>query len=412
MIEDRKIVIVVCDGLADLPIAELKMRTPLERAKKYHLDRLMNNGEFGMVNNTPKGMPIASDISMLSILGYNPLECYPGRGAIEAVGQGLNIPFGSSVFRCNFITSDPKTNQIVEPTAGRISSKESKELIDYLNLHLGSNYANFHHGRSYRNLFIINEEFEQLNLVTPHDLIGHKIEDHLPENKGGKIIEYINNSKELLKNHEINLKRRDKGLHEANMIWFWGQGNYFELPSITKMHNLNGAVISAVDAVRGVAKAVGMDVLDVPGITGYVDTDYQAKVNYATEALHRYDLVYLHLQATDEISHEGDYVNKIHTIEKIDSKVIKPLIDRIEQLGISYKLVFLPDHITSCTTKMHEEGPVPFVIFDGKYRNRNNLYEYNETVCRDKGKYNIEVGSDLFNEYILKNNDVTRIEVT
>jgi 2,3-bisphosphoglycerate-independent phosphoglycerate mutase len=359
----RKIVkyaIIIPDGAADVPLEELGGRTPLQAAKKPHLDWISSNGKCGTVRTIPRNMECGSDVAMLSVLGYDPRQYYSGRAPLEAAARGLEVGPEDWVFRCNFVTV---IDGIMEDhSAGHISTEEGAALIAELNRHIGHERIKFHPGVSYRHLMTLKGE---VNVTTtpPHDILGQPIADHLPRGPGSEVLAtLIQRSAAILGGHEVNQVRRDLGENLATHIWLWGQGKMPQLPRFADRFNVKGAAIAAVDLVRGLARLVGWDCPEVPGATGFVNTNYAGKGQAAIAALSDHDLVVVHIEGPDEASHQNDVKGKVHAIEQIDRHIVGPVLEHLATFKDSWRILVLPDHPTPSARRTHTPDPVPFAI--------------------------------------------------
>lgn len=368
-----KYAVIVPDGLGDWPIPELGNKTPLEAANTPHLDRLARNGILGTLETAPPGMYPGSDVCGLSLMGYDPKECYTGRAPLEAASLGIEARDGEKVFRCNLVTA--KGDLLEDYSAGHISTEEAKGLIAKINQALGTKDLKFFPGKRYRHILLCKRggDFE-VETAPPHDIQGQRFEPYLPQGKGAEIFrELILKSREILKGHP-----------RANMIWLWGGGVRPQLePFQEKFKGIKGGVISAVDLLQGLGYFVGWKVIQVPGATGYFDTDYEAKARYAIEALKELDLIYVHVEATDEAGHSGLPKEKVKAVERIDEAIVGPLVSHLEKQG-GYRLFVAPDHYTPCAKKTHIPDPVPFIFAgsDVKIRSGKN---YTEAQARSTG---------------------------
>jgi len=390
-----KYVVILGDGMADYKIEKLGNKTPLQVAKKPNMDFIAKNGICGMLKTIPDGFEPGSDVANLSILGYDVKKCYTGRAPIEAASMGINLKDDDVAFRCNFITEE---NEILKDySAGHITNEEGRILINLLNEKLSDKLkeinGKFYAGVSYRNIFVCNvKNINPKNIVCvpPHNIIGQKIEKNLiiaKNNKEENFVKILNNimlkSLEILEESEINTKRKKEGKNLANMIWLWGQGKKPEIQLFKEKYGLNGAVISAVDLIKGIGKLTGMDVINVEGATGLWNTNYDGKADACINALKDHDFVYVHVEATDEAGHAGDLNLKILCIENLD-RMIGKILREIKENKIAAKIAVLPDHPTPIKIKTHTSDPVPFAIYNG---NKNdNVEKFDEEECK-KGKY-------------------------
>ena len=355
-----KYAIIIPDGAADLPLAELDGRTPLQAAAKPTMDQVASMGKIGTVRTVPKGMAPGSDVAILSLMGYNPKLIYTGRAPLEAAAQGLTVSPDEWIFRCNLVTI---VDGLMEDySAGHISSEEARHLIKELNDKLQATGAKFHPGVGYRHLMMLAGEFD-LATTPPHDILGQPADKHLPTGTGAeRLISLMQRSQTILAEHEVNAVRRDLGENPASSIWLWGQGKMPTLESFRKKFGISAAVITAVDLVRGIAALAGMDRIEVEGATGYIDTNYVGKGQAAVEALDDHDLVVVHVEATDECGHNAEAVEKTKALEEIDRYIVAPVLKRLQQEGDQWRLLISPDHPTPCALRTHTGEPVPFAI--------------------------------------------------
>lgn len=357
-----KYCLIVPDGMADFPVSRLKGQTPLEVARTPNMDRAAAEGLLGQARTIPGRMTPGSDVAIMSVMGYDPREYYTGRGPLEAADMGIELGEDDWAVRCNLVTADG--GAIVDFSAGHITNPEAELLIQVLNKELGTETISFHAGTSYRHLMLYRGE-EPLGVETmpPHDIMGQPIVENLPRGRLAEmLIDLMDRSMGLLDDHEVNQVRRDLGKNPANMIWLWGQGKRPAMEPFVEKYGRKGAIISAVNLVRGMGRLLGWDVIRVPGATGYTDTDYAAKGRHAVEALARFDLVFVHIEAPDEASHEGDVGAKVRAIERVDSAVVGPVMDAVATHP-GLRLLVLPDHVTSVESRKHERGLVPFAMW-------------------------------------------------
>ena len=354
-----KYAVLVGDGMADYPLKELDGRTPLEVAKTENMDEIARQGQIGLARMIPPGFPPGSDIAILSILGYNPKQYYTGRAPLEAARLGIELGEGEVAFRCNLITVDKGC--ITDYSGGHISSGEAAELVRFLDQQLGTQSIKFYPGVSYRHICVMRDsQLMQLNCTPPHDVIGELIERNLPRGKGARqLIALMQRSYELLSSHDINKARINRGQNPANMIWLWGQGSSPQMPPFRERFGIGGGVISAVDLVKGIAKLIGLEPIEVPGATGYYDTDYKAKADYALRCLREEDFIFVHVEAPDEASHNADLKEKIKAIENFDYLIVGPIKRRLYEQP-AFRILVLPDHLTPISLRTHADDPVPF----------------------------------------------------
>jgi 2,3-bisphosphoglycerate-independent phosphoglycerate mutase len=360
-----KIVIVIPDGCADEPQASLGNRTPLQAAKMPHAARLAREGRVGRANNVPPGLTPASDVATLSLFGYDPLQFYTGRAPLEAAALGVQLGPHDWAIRCNLVTVEDEA--LRDFTAGHVSSAEGKALLDTVRQALGSPEREFVSGVSYRNLLVYRGRGpgpfgKDTRTQAPHDIPDRPIADYLPAGPGAEILrDLMQRSRPLFADHPVNRRRVAQGQRPATQIWLWGQGQAPALPPFRTQYGPRGVILTGVDLVRGVGALLGWDRLDVPGVTDYLDNDYAAQGKAAVEALDRYDLVCVHVEAPDEASHEGKVEAKIEALERIDEHVVGPLRAALDRYKV-WRMLVSPDHPTPVRTRAHAHGFVPFVI--------------------------------------------------
>ncbi len=377
-----KYLVLVGDGMSDRPLAELNGQTPLEVAKIPNINFLAKNGRVGLSHTIPKGMEPGSDVANLAILGYNPAKYYSGRGSVEAANLGIKLEESEIAFRVNLVTSTDNT--LIDYSSGHISTKEAGILIKFLDEKLGSELVRFYPGVSYRHIAVFRsninfqaKDLMKLKCVPPHNITGGKISENLPKGKYAEIlVDLMQKSKELLEKHDINKVRIDLKENPANMIWFWGQGQAPMIPSFKNEFGVTGSVISAVDLIKGLGKIVGLESINVPGATGYYDTDYAAKGKYAIESLAKKDFVFVHVEAPDEAGHNGDLRAKIGAIENFDKFVVGAALDYAKNKK-DVRILVMPDHATPISIKTHASDPVPFVIW-GNGIDKGDISVYTE----------------------------------
>jgi len=366
-----KYVVIVGDGMADYPVEDLKGKTPLMVAKTPHMDWLARHGEIGLVRTIPDGFNPGSEIANLSIFGYDPIRYYTGRGPLEAASLGVRLESDDLAFRCNLVTLKGDGNKTImeDFSAGHISDEEAKQIILDLDQAMGTNDIQFYPGVSYRHLTVLKDgatkysNLEKLELTPPHDIIGQEISPFLPKKgRGDQILSLMSESQRLLKNHPINLVREAKGLTPANSIWLWGQGRSPQMTTLKGRFGVEGYVISAVHLLRGIGILAGLEVLEVPGATGYFDTNYDGKAQYALRGLKEKDFVYVHVEAPDEAGHMGDLRLKIESIEAFDEKIVGAILKGMSDFE-RYRILVLPDHPTPLSVRTHTADPVPYVIY-------------------------------------------------
>ena len=403
-----KYVIFIPDGSSDYPIKELGDKTPLEVAKTPNIDKLAKKGIGGFTNNVPEEFTPGSDVANMSIFGYNPASSYTGRGPLEAGSMGIDTTENDVIFRCNTITEED--NKIADFNAGHISSEEAEVLINSLNQYFNEKYddfkGKFYPGISYRHLFVYSLDNEKdtkildnLETIPPHDMVGGDIDENSSWNQdiAIEIKEIMKESQEVLENHEINKKRIEQGKNPANMVWLWGQGTTPTLPNFKETYGLNGAVITGVDLLKGIAVFAGLDVVDVPGATGFFDTDYKAKGEYGVKTLEDHDLLLIHIEAPDEAGHAKDINEKIKALERIDEFIVGPILDSLE--GQDYKIAILPDHPTPISVGTHTHDDVPIVIYSTTSDITDDVERFTEKEV-EKGILANKEGFNLINRLI------------
>ncbi len=384
-----KLIVILGDGMADLPLVELQGRTPLEVADKPNMDRLAREGRSGLALTVPDGFPPGSDVANLSVAGYDPRRFYTGRAPLEAASMGVHLEKGDIAFRCNLVTIDDGI--MIDYSAGHISTEEARELIEALRPLMPK--ERLYAGVSYRHLLVL-EKGAGAVCTPPHDISDQPVAGYLPQGVEAEVLlELMEGAKSVLARHPVNLKRIRENKRPANAIWLWGQGPRPSMPSFLDLYGLTGAMISAVDLLRGIGVYAGLEVIDVPGATGTIDTNYSGKVNGAIDALLRHDFAYLHIEAPDEASHEGDLDQKIRAIELLDQLVVGPVVDRLEKSKEDWRILLLPDHATPISIKTHSRDPVPFVIM-GKGIEPDDVDRFNEQSAK-KGGYGRVDATDL-----------------
>jgi 2,3-bisphosphoglycerate-independent phosphoglycerate mutase len=390
-----KYVILVGDGMGDYPIPELGGRTPLEAAATPHLDELARQGELGLARTIPPGMEPGSDIANLAIMGYEPARYHTGRAPLEAAALGVTLKADEVAFRCNLVTLRPENSRLImaDYSAGHIDSAEARLLIAALEAALGRDGRHFYPGVSYRHLLVWTEGKADWRTYPPHDHSGQDVSPLMDlAGPARPLWELVRASWPVLRDHEVNRRRRAAGKQPATSIWLWGQGRPPKLPTLHERYGLKGAVISAVDLIKGIGIYAGLDPITVPGATGYLDTNYEGKVTATLEALEEVDLVYLHVEAPDEAGHSGELKLKLQAINDFDEQVVGPLRLGLKSLG-SHRLLVLCDHLTPLIARTHTPEPVPFILFDSRHaRNQNRVYS--EAAARATGLL-LEQGADL-----------------
>ncbi len=401
-----KYVIIVGDGMADYPIQSLGGRTPLMVARTPHMDWMAKQGEIGLVRTIPDGFNPGSEIANLSIFGYDPIRYYTGRGPLEAASLGVKLADDDIAFRCNLVTLKFQGNKIVmeDFSAGHITDGEAKKVILDLNKEMATNEIRFYSGLSYRHLMVLKNgaakfsNLEKLELTPPHDIIGKEITTLLSQMKE-PVLALMNESQKLLKSHPINLARESKGLPPANSIWLWGQGRSPRMITLKERFGMDGYVISAVHLIKGIGILAGLEVLEVPGITGYFDTNYDGKAQYAMRGLKEKDFVYVHVEAPDEAGHMGNPKLKIEAIEAFDEKIVGPILEGMKDFR-RYKVLVLPDHPTPLSVRTHTADPVPYVIYSNEDGATSFHGETFDEVSAGRSGILIEKGFELVERFL------------
>jgi 2,3-bisphosphoglycerate-independent phosphoglycerate mutase len=395
-----KYVILLGDGMADYPIADLDGKTPLECAKTPHMDRLSRNGTVGLIDTIPEGKTPGSDVANLAVLGYDPQKYHTGRGPLEAASMGVVLNPGDMAFRCNLVTLNKDMSVIEDFNAEHITSEEAHDIIDYINKHLGSPLFTFYPGVGYRHLLVWKNATCDLTTTPPHDTVGEKIAGNLPRGNGAEeIIGLMKKSQELLRDHPVNIARIARGKRPANSIWLWGEGRAPAMEPLTKRFNITGGMISAVDLLKGIGVYAGLDIIHVEGATGYIDTDYAGKAQCALKFLREHDFVFVHVEAPDEMGHEGNIAGKIKSIEDFDEKVVGTIVSGIQELG-DFRIAVLSDHPTPIALRTHTADPSPFVVFSSKENeNIKNANCFGEKEAKDTGLI-VSPGHEFIDHFI------------
>ncbi len=390
-----KYIILVGDGMGDYPIEELGGRTPLEAARTPHLDELARQGELGLARTIPPGMEPGSDIANLAIMGYDPARYHTGRAPLEAAALGVALKPEEVAFRCNLVTLRREDAGLFmeDYSAGHIASEDARELIIALDAALGRDGRRFYPGVSYRHLLVWSQGQSHWRTYPPHDWTGREVGRLMAaDGPEAPLWELIRASWPILKDQEVNRRRREKGERPATSIWLWGQGRPPQVPTLKERFGLTGAVISAVDLIRGIGLYAGLRPILVPGATGYLDTNYAGKVGAALEALKEMDLVFIHVEAPDEAGHSGELPLKLQAIEDFDAKVVGPLMAGLKGLG-DHRVLALCDHLTPIALRTHTSEPVPFVLYDSRTPGDGHQ-SYTETEAGKTGLL-LEQAADL-----------------
>lgn len=396
-----KYVVILGDGMADEPLEVLGNKTPLEYANTPTLDMLSPKSELGLCHTIPEGMKPGSDVANMSVLGYDSRANYSGRSPLEALSIGVPMKDTDIAFRCNIvsITDDPalsfEEQTIIDHSSSEISTEDCAILLEAVRRELEDDEFKFYLGTSYRHC-LIQDHGQVIDLVQPHDVLGTTIGQHLPT---GRFAQMMERSFEILKNHPLNIERKKQGLNPANCCWFWGAGTKPTLGSFEDKTGKKGMMISAVDLLKGIAVGTGMGVASVKGATGGLETNYEGKVQAALDALKEgYDLAYIHVEAPDEMGHQGSVERKVKAIEYLDERVIKPIYESLKDEGADFKLLITPDHPTPIRLRTHTNAPVPYLIYDSTSEQANS-WHYNEREAGLSGNY-ISVGHELMGHFL------------
>ncbi|MBC8415079.1 MAG: cofactor-independent phosphoglycerate mutase [Candidatus Cloacimonetes bacterium] len=399
-----KYIIILGDGMSDRPIEKLGNKTPLMVADIPNIDKLCKWGRCGLFQTIPKDMPPGSEVANLAVLGYDVRKVYQGRGVLEGASIGVEIAPTDLVMRCNLLCIEDE--KIKNHSAGHISSEESHILIKFLNKNLADDVIRFYSGFSFRHILVVKNGINDLKFTPPHDVPGTPFKDVLIKSTSEKgketaklLNELILKSQELLKDHPVNTKRMAKGKDPANSVWFWSAGYKPQMRTLKDKFGVTGAVISAVDIIKGLGIFAGMDVIEVEGATGLTDTNYEGKAEAAIEAIKTHDLVYLHVEATDEAGHAGDVDLKIKALEYLDKRVVKYIIEETSKMKEQVTIAVLPDHSTPCEVRTHTHDPVPFIIYNPNLQ-PDDVTEYNEDSCK-KGSFGL-IREDEFMRTLLR----------
>ena len=395
-----KYLVLLCDGMADTPFPSLEDKTPMQLAKKPYMDRLAKTSLVGLCRTVADGLKPGSDVANLSVLGYDPLVSYTGRSPLEAASIGIDLKDSDVTLRCNLVTlSDEKDfskRRMVDYCAGDISTAEAEEIIKTVEEELGNEKYKFFAGVSYRHCLVVDNGTVQLGEMTPpHDISGKVIGEYLSQHANAQpLLDLMKKSVDILKDHPVNIARREKGLNEANAIWLWGEGTKPIVENFKGKNGITGCIVSAVDLLKGIGKCADMETPDVEGATGYLDTDFEGKTGAGIASFKNgTDLVYLHFEAPDECGHRGEAQNKVRAIEEIDSRVLSRILAYLENCGDDYRILIMPDHPTPLETKTHSREPVPFMIYDSRHE-ESGVSVFTEETASKTGVF-IEHGPSI-----------------
>ncbi len=376
-----KYLILVGDGMGDLPMPELDNRTVLEAANIPMLDQLCRQGEFFLTHTVPEGYPPGSDVANLSLLGYKPEDYYTGRAPLEATSMGIDLAADETAFRCNLVTLTREDNTVgmIDYSAGHISSEESGELLASLEKECGTAIFQFHAGISYRHILVVKGEYPAMDTVPPHDYIGKDVTvpwKRYMQDPQWKTL--LDRASEVLANHPVNQKRITKGKNPANGIWLWGEGKLPTMPTLSASYGITGSLISAVDLLKGLGVNAGLDIINVPGATGYIDTNYKGKADAALHCLENQDFVFVHVEGPDEAGHQGILADKLQAIEDFDLKIVTPIIQGLRDKDVEFRVVATMDHFTPLALRTHIDNPVPTILYDSREAKEGSGFTFSE----------------------------------
>ncbi len=398
-----KYVVLVGDGMGDLPLAELDGRTVLEAAATPAMDELAGRGELYTVKTIPDGMEPGSDVANLSLLGYRPQEFYSGRAPLEAAAMGISLKEKEIAFRCNLVTLEDTPGggmTMVDYSAGHIPSNEAADLIAALDGKLGDNGVRFFAGVSYRHLLVMPCPQETPATVPPHDHTGRDVAAHYRRYLASPpLARLVEGARSILADHPVNRLRLRRGQKPANGIWLWGEGRTPAIPPFQDLHGISGALVSAVDLLKGIAVCTGLEVLDVPGATGYLDTDCEGKVAAAIAALDRHDFVFVHVEAPDEAGHHGRISDKLAAIEMFDARIVAPVIDALSRRAEPFRVLLAMDHYTPVSLLTHDRRPVPVALFDSSRPASGSARAYHERAATASARF-LGDGAALYRRFL------------
>lgn len=401
-----KYAVVLCDGMADTPVAQLDNKTPMTVANKPCMNELAKYSEIGLLKTVAEGLKPGSDVANLAVMGYEPAKYYSGRSPLEAASIGIDLKDTDVTLRCNLVTltdeAEYSDKTILDYCADDISTAEAKILVEYIQEKLGNDIFKFYPGVSYRHCLVWSNGNPHPGVLTPpHDITGNPIKEYIP--KGDFVdglYDLMVKSYELLKDHPVNLDRISRGKKPANSIWLWGEGTKPLLDSFENKYNVKGSVISAVDLLKGIGICAEMSTPEVEGATGYIDTNFEGKLEATIKEFERgQDFVYIHVEAPDECGHRGEIENKVKAIELIDSKILAPLVEYFNNCGDDYKILICPDHPTPLAIKTHTNKPVPYLVYTSNNKINSGISVFDENAAESTGIYN-ENGFTLMGEFI------------
>jgi 2,3-bisphosphoglycerate-independent phosphoglycerate mutase len=404
-----KYIVLVGDGMADFPIPELNGKTPLEAARTPNMDRIASC-RVGLVRTIPHGMEPGSDVANLALLGYDPAKYHTGRGPLEAASMGVSLKSNQVAFRMNLVTLSRRSSEeiiMVSHSAGELSTREGNAIVADLRMVLEKPWIHIYHGVAYRHLLVWENGPDNIETIPPHDVLDQNMASYLLGNATGPIQEAIRSSWPVLENHPVNMTRKAQGLAEANSIWPWGQGKAPELPSFSRKFGLTGAVISAVDLLKGIGVYAGLQPLHVAGATGYLNSNFKGKVEAALEHLEKTDFVFLHVEAPDEAGHHGDIAEKIEAIEVFDARIVGPVLDGLQSFE-DFRIMVVSDHLTPIVRKTHTADPTTFAwASKAELKARPVTGAFTESAALGSGMF-FEHGYDLMPAFLGKHENLTR----
>lgn len=395
-------IVVLTDGAADRPVEELGNKTPLEAAHKPNMDYLASHSEIGTVTTVPEGFPPGSDVANLAVFGYDPQKYYTGRSPLEAESIGIPLKLSDTTFRANLVTLSDEENYadktMVDYSSDEITTEEAHKLIQAVNDAFKCDEYEFFGGVSYRHIMVWHNKENNFSLTPPHDISGRVVGDYLPEND--VIRSLMKKSYDILKNHPVNIDRIKRGLHPANSLWIWGNGTKPNLDTYAVKFGLKGTVISAVDLIKGIGNCAGLNVAEVPNVTGTVHTNFDGKAEAAIKALKSGDdFVYIHLEGPDEAGHRHEIDNKVKALELIDEKIVAPVVDYLKETGEDFHILIMPDHPTPLSIMTHTSDPVPYVLYKSEDETDDTGLKYTEKDAEKSGVY-VENGYTLINRLL------------
>lgn len=397
-----KYLVLLGDGMADYPLEALGGKTPLEAARTPHMDMMAQQGTLGLIDTIPAGFQPGSDVANLSVLGYDPNLYFTGRGPLEAASMGIELAPGDIAFRCNLVSLSSGSDSAMDDySAGHITTDEAGKLIQKINEEIGSEHFQFYPGVGYRHLMVWRGGEGSMQTTPPHDIVGQKIEKHVPKGAGAaELIRLMELSRDILKQSSVNIDRLERGKRCADSIWLWGQGGAPKMISMTEKYGLKGGIISAVDLLKGIGSYAGLAPIAVEGATGYIDTNYEGKASRALDALEKLDFVFVHVEAPDEMGHEGNIEGKIKAIEQFDDKIVGKVIGSLKSIS-PVRVMVLSDHPTPVSVKTHVSDPSPFAVFSSQPdENMADAQCYGESEARKTGIC-VSPGYRLIDRFIL-----------